>query len=215
MYKRYKIHLLVLGISVWVLLTGCSQREKLQGALDNPSIQSENTVEEALDKATTESEEVAEELLGNTNVKLEDVTEGVLEGPALDKIENTKLDLQEQSSQADVDIDLTKLSSTMVYAEVYNMMVKPEDYMGKTIKMKGLYTADHYDATNMYYHYILIEDAMACCQSGIEFVWDNNTHQYPEEYPEIDAPIQIVGTFGSYEELGQTYYYLAVDEIEK
>ena len=35
------------------------------------------------------------------------------------------------------DVDLTALSSTMVYSEVYNMMVTPEEYVGKTIKMSG------------------------------------------------------------------------------
>ena len=29
------------------------------------------------------------------------------------------------------------LSSTMVYSEVYNMMVDPESYIGKTVKMDG------------------------------------------------------------------------------
>ena len=36
-----------------------------------------------------------------------------------------------------IDVDLTKLSSTMVYSEVYNMMYTPDDYIGKTVKMKG------------------------------------------------------------------------------
>ena len=36
-----------------------------------------------------------------------------------------------------VDFDLTRLSSTMVYSEVYNMMNAPGDYIGKTIKMTG------------------------------------------------------------------------------
>lgn len=36
-----------------------------------------------------------------------------------------------------VDVDLTRLSSTMVYSEVYNMMTVPGDYIGKTIKNDG------------------------------------------------------------------------------
>ncbi len=36
-----------------------------------------------------------------------------------------------------IDVDLTKLSSTMVYSEVYNMMYTPDDYIGKTVKMNG------------------------------------------------------------------------------
>ena len=51
----------------------------------------------------------------------------------------------EESSEASVDlkgadgtdIDLTKLSATMVFSEVYNIMVNPDSCMGKTIRMKG------------------------------------------------------------------------------
>ena len=35
------------------------------------------------------------------------------------------------------DVDLTTLSSTMVYSEVYNMMCEPDRYLGKRIKMNG------------------------------------------------------------------------------
>ena len=37
-----------------------------------------------------------------------------------------------------VDLDLTQLSSTLIYSEVYNMLITPDDYKGKNIKMKGL-----------------------------------------------------------------------------
>ncbi|MDR0293228.1 MAG: hypothetical protein LBH95_03645 [Oscillospiraceae bacterium] len=111
-----------------------------------------------------------------------------------------------------VDVDLTVLSSVMVYAEVYNIMTRPEDYMGKTIKMSGLYYASYYDKTGLYYHYVVIEDATACCQQGMEFIW-NGRHSYPEDYPADETIVEMSGVFGRYEELGQTYYYLAVDEI--
>jgi len=43
-----------------------------------------------------------------------------------------------------VDLDLTALSSTIVYSEVYNMMVTPEKYIGKTVKMSGAFSS-YYD----------------------------------------------------------------------
>ena len=47
---------------------------------------------------------------------------------------------QPQASADGVDVDLTALSSTMVYSEVYNMLYfYPEDYYGKTVKMTGLF----------------------------------------------------------------------------
>ena len=41
-----------------------------------------------------------------------------------------------------IDVDLTALSSTMVYAEVYNMITAPEQYRGKVVKMEGLFAPE-------------------------------------------------------------------------
>ena len=117
-----------------------------------------------------------------------------------------------QETPAAADVDLTGLSTTMLYAEVNNIMTNPENYMGKTIKIVGPYNVSYYDKTGLSYHYVLIEDATACCQQGIEFLWKGD-HKYPDDYPQAQTRIEVFGVFGSYEELGQTYYYLAVDDV--
>ena len=40
-----------------------------------------------------------------------------------------------KSQGVDADVDLTQLSSTLVYAEVYNMASNPQSYVGKTVRM--------------------------------------------------------------------------------
>ena len=63
--------------------------------------------------------------------------------PEEEETENPAADLQPDSQEApavSVDVDLTTLSSTMVYAEVFNMMMSPDDYIGKTIRMTGIFT---------------------------------------------------------------------------
>jgi hypothetical protein len=128
-------------------------------------------------------------------------------------LENDRTTEQGASAQAgDADVDLTALSSTMVYAEVYNMMTSPDDYIGKTIKMSGPYYASYYEETEQYYHYVVIEDATACCQQGLEFVWSGE-HSYPADYPDDNTRVEVTGVFDSYEELGTTYYHLVVDDI--
>lgn len=111
-----------------------------------------------------------------------------------------------------VDVDLTLLSSTMVYAEVYNIMMNPTQYIGKTIKINGPYYAQYFDETGLFYHYVIIEDATACCAQGLEFIW-NGEHIYPDDYPEDQTRIEVIGVFDSYEELDETWYYLAVNDI--
>lgn len=112
------------------------------------------------------------------------------------------------------DVDLTSLSSTMVYAEVYNMMNEPNRYMGKTVKVRGQYYANYFEDAKQYYHFIVVADATACCQQGLEFIWSGE-HTYPDDYPEDGTLIEVTGVYGSYKELGETYYYLAVDDITR
>ena len=106
-----------------------------------------------------------------------------------------------------IDVDLTVLSSTMVYSEVYNMMVSPEEYVGKTVKMNGLFTYYHDEATGNYYFACIIQDATACCAQGIEFVLTND-YTYPDDYPEVNAEICVVGVFDTYQEGNYTYCML-------
>ncbi|MBE6877387.1 MAG: hypothetical protein E7496_11845 [Ruminococcus sp.] len=105
------------------------------------------------------------------------------------------------------DVDLTVLSSTMVYSQVADMMYTPEKYDGKIIKASGLFSVYHDDSQDKNYYAVLIQDATACCAQGIEFVWKGE-HSYPEDYPEVGQEITVMGTFGTYEEDGATYTQL-------
>ena len=107
-----------------------------------------------------------------------------------------------------VDVDLTALSSTMVYSEVYNMLTVPENYVGKTIKMTGGYSAFLDESTGAVYRVCMIADATACCAQGMEFVLKDGM-----AYPEMEADITVVGTFQVYEENGTTYCHLVNAEI--
>lgn len=106
-----------------------------------------------------------------------------------------------------VDLDLTTMSSTMVYSEVFNMVTTPENYIGKTVKMRGTYMYYYDEKPDHYYFFCLISDAMACCSQGIEFSLTKDYH-YPEDYPKPDDEITVVGVFDSYEEEGNTYCIL-------
>ena len=104
----------------------------------------------------------------------------------------------------DIDVDLTKLSSTMVYSEVYNMMVDPDSYMGKTIKMSGPFAVYTDQESGKNYFACIIQDATACCAQGIEFNLDGN-YSYPDDYPAVDDIITVTGVFSTYEEDGYMY----------
>lgn len=113
----------------------------------------------------------------------------------------------------DVDVDLTVLSATMVYSEVYNMMVNPEDYIGKSIRMRGEYSYMHDDTTGNDYFACIIRDATACCAQGIEFVLTDD-YVYPDDYPQMGDEITVTGVFDVYMEGTSKYCTLRGAELE-
>ncbi len=123
-----------------------------------------------------------------------------------------------QSDNQSIDVDLTALSSTMVYSEVYNMMTMPVDYLGKTVKMKGKFTI--YPATDengevdpdYRYYACVIADATACCSQGLEFVLKDE-RKYPEEYPEPGDEITVIGEFQTYFEGADKFCHLINAEL--
>ena len=121
---------------------------------------------------------------------------------------------QTQTSADGVDVDLTVLSSTMVYSEVYNMLYfYPEDYYGKNVKMTGQFNVYQWVdesgvVADMPVAYAcIISDATACCAEGVEFVLEGD-YTYPDDYPELGTEITVIGEFQPYEENGMTWYHL-------
>lgn len=112
-----------------------------------------------------------------------------------------------------VDIDMTVMSTTMMYSELYLILIDPDSYVGQTIKIKGQYFTSFYKDTNKYYHYVVVSDATACCTQGIEFIW-NGDHTYPDDYPKNETMIEVQGVLDIYYEDDYEYCYLAVDEIK-
>jgi len=112
-----------------------------------------------------------------------------------------------------VDIDLTELSSTMVYSEVYNMMSMPENYIGKTVRMEGDFYTYYDENQNQYYFACLIRDATACCAQGIECVLAGD-YTYPDDYPEEGSSVCVSGVFDTYEDGPYTYCTLRNAKFE-
>ena len=120
---------------------------------------------------------------------------------------------QTQTSADGVDVDLTVLSSTMVYSEVYNMLYyDQESYYGKTVKANGIFAiyqmvVDGVTQPAPVAYACIIADATACCAEGMEFVLEGD-YTYPDDYPELGAEITVIGEFQPYEENGVTWYHL-------
>lgn len=144
---------------------------------------------------------------GNTKVQQQNPVQKVVS----DQVNGTKDTSETTSSQSDtkpktksasdVDIDLTAMNSDMVYATVYQMIMEPASYEGKTVRMRGNYQGNYYEPTKQWYHYCIIRDALACCAQGMEFVLQE------ENYPQNNAEITVRGTFEAYQDEGDPSMY--------
>ncbi|MCR4655464.1 MAG: hypothetical protein K5770_04445 [Lachnospiraceae bacterium] len=166
---------------------------------DNPAEPEDVREPESFDK---EPEAMAEEQNGAASYSINSDNTAV-EEHAVDLMRGTE----------GIDVDLTALSSTMVYSEVYNMMYYPENYIGKTVKMKGLNTIYHDESTDKYYYACIISDATACCSQGIEYELTDN-YIFPEDYPSENQEICVTGIFDTYQEGEYTYCTLRNAQLE-
>ena len=183
-----------------LLITGCSNKKGTNGK----GVNNTNSIEKVIDNQianedgkteTTESEKASSDVESNKGI--EDTISGA---------ENVR------DTDETVDYDLTQMSSDMVYATVYQMMVTPEEYEGKTFRIDGNFYATYYEATKKYYFYCIIQDATDCCAQGMEFIWDDGSHIYPDEYPEDNAEIVVEGTFETYREDGDENLYCRLSD---
>lgn len=105
-----------------------------------------------------------------------------------------------------IDLDLTTQSPTMIYAQVFNMMLDPDSFNGKVIKLNGACAIFQDETLKQAFYACIVKDATACCAQGLEFVLSN---EYSiDEYPTENADITIIGRFETYKLNGLDSFHL-------
>ncbi len=193
---------------VFLLIMGCSNNDSSRDSANDSN---------SVDKAINEQINDADDASKNTDTETSD-TESIdtEENPSMGSQTEPLEEVAPQSADG-VDYDLTTMNSDMVYATVYQMMIEPDAYIGKTIRMDGLYYAGYDKRTDQHCHYCIIQDAMACCAQGLEFVWGDGSHVYPDEYPQDNTNVVVQGVFETYQKEGGNYCRLkdATLEVKK
>ena len=194
-----KIISIVLCITVMSITSGCgadASASRKDTGTNTSSVESVLKEQMAKEDAQNNADEIT--------TAVSDIT------PAVSPVaEETITQADRQAMTHDgIDVDLTAISSTMVYSEVYNMMVTPKDYEGKVVKMNGTFNSYHDENTGMTYYFCIIQDATACCAQGMEFILtDENA------YPNIGDNVTVVGTFVTYMEGEDMYCTLKDSQI--
>ena len=118
---------------------------------------------------------------------------------------STEAESEFVKKDGEVDYDLTVMGADMVYATVYQMMIDPKSYIGKSFKIRGNYYSSYSKDKDVYYHFCMIKDAAACCAQGLELLWADEKMNRHENCPEEDTLVTVEGVFETYEEGPNTY----------
>ncbi|MBQ9001863.1 MAG: hypothetical protein IJ087_08430 [Eggerthellaceae bacterium] len=175
---------IMLAAGLAFLLVGCSA-----GGAKAPAGEQANSVEAVRDKAATASDDSAKSQQS---------------APTNDYVAASAYSYDD----AEIGVDLTKMSGTAVYSTVYQMMADPASYQDQLVKMQGIFYSQCNEATGHRYCYVVVQDATACCAQGIEFVWDDGDHAYPDDYPAEGSEVVVCGRFGTYAERSAQFAYL-------
>ncbi|MBQ7706553.1 MAG: hypothetical protein IJT72_02090 [Lachnospiraceae bacterium] len=203
--------IVVFTMSVLMVLSLCACKK---GTNPGKRTGSGTGVQDVLDEGVA-SETATEEQTTTEEKTTEKTTEETTEATTDTENEETTAEGPREATVVppEIDVDLTKLSSTMVYSEVYNMMVDPESYEGKTIKAYGPFSVYTDETTGKVYFACIIQDATACCSQGLEFQLAGD-YTYPEDYPNVGDMITVTGEFSTYTEDGYLYVSLLDAKLE-
>ncbi len=171
-------------------LTGCSAKEA-----SRPAVPITKSISDVLNEKMQEEQAV------------EEVPE---EEPQV--VENAELPAYDS-----IGIDLSVLSADLRYAQVYDMCMNPDAYVGKVVKARGLYSYWKNEETGAEYKTVIITDALACCAQGIEFK-EVEGQKLPTPYTgqqdASECEITVTGVFGYYIEDQLIYIELSNAVVE-
>jgi hypothetical protein len=101
---------------------------------------------------------------------------------------------KEPGGKEKYDIDISRMSGTMVYGQVNQMIMYPSKYLGKHIKVKGIFSSYYDEEMERRFYGCVIQDALACCSQGLAFELAK-PRKYPEQYPAEGDAIIVEGDF--------------------
>jgi uncharacterized membrane protein YcgQ (UPF0703/DUF1980 family) len=105
-----------------------------------------------------------------------------------------------------------EIKEKMFIAQTNDVYLNPDDYLGKTIKLEGLFKSENYTQGGKTYCFV-IRYGPGCCgydgSAGFEVAWEGSGRSYPKQ----DAWVEAVGVLKQYKENGIPYLYLSLSSL--
>jgi uncharacterized membrane protein YcgQ (UPF0703/DUF1980 family) len=119
-----------------------------------------------------------------------------------------KVDPKYQANQG-----LIEIKEKMFIAQTNDVYLNPEEYLGKTIKLEGIFQRQFYSSTEPPYYFV-IRYGPGCCgndgNAGFEVMWEQGDAMYPAENDWVEA----IGVLGAYEEDGYPYICINLSSLK-
>jgi zinc transport system permease protein len=110
---------------------------------------------------------------------------------------------------------VVEIKEKMFISQTNDVYLNAEDYLGRIIKLEGLFKREQYLEEGAAYCFVL-RYGPGCCgndgNAGFEVAWDTPEGGEPE-YPAEDEWVEAVGTLKNYEEDGYPYLYLSLSSL--
>ncbi|MBO4532906.1 MAG: hypothetical protein J5726_04325 [Treponema sp.] len=108
-----------------------------------------------------------------------------------------------------IDYDLSNMNYNMISSITFEMLIEPQKYADKTVKISGqFYTEVEEDIR---YYSVIIWDATLCCPAGMDFI-PPDTMSFPEDFPPQESQITVTGILRENAEDGNLLFY--ADSVE-
>jgi uncharacterized membrane protein YcgQ (UPF0703/DUF1980 family) len=107
-----------------------------------------------------------------------------------------------------------EIKEKLFIAQTNDVYLNPDEYMGRRIRLEGLFKRDAYLGGEQTYCFVL-RYGPGCCgydgTAGFEVSWPEGQDA---AYPAEDDWVEVVGVLDSYEEDGYPYIYLSLESLE-
>ncbi|GHV08313.1 hypothetical protein AGMMS50229_16530 [Campylobacterota bacterium] len=109
---------------------------------------------------------------------------------------------------------IVEIKERMFATQINDILLNSEEYMGKTIKLQGLFKPIGYSGEN---HYFVLRYAPGCCgddgYAGFEVIWDSVSAENVM-YPKEDEWVEAIGILKAYKKSGYPNLYLGLSSLK-
>jgi len=109
---------------------------------------------------------------------------------------------------------IVEIKEKMFISQVNDVYLNSDDYLGKTIKLEGIFMTETYSYVRPEPYCFVIRYGPGCCgydgNSGFEVIWTGNRGA---SYPENNSWVEAIGVLRTYKEDNYEYLYLDLTSL--